>query len=589
MNAPTPDLPLALRATHLTTSASDPIRPSLKLTITHHYQVQSTIISSKTKAPRIDDTVDVVVPIGGKVEIGLHIDDQLLKEGGHENGQVKQRIRNRLAGMLRHNSAILALSSTRPVAQARTDPNVLILTPISSSPTLNPIPHQLVSSGHPYVYLKRLEVRVSWVKTRTGGKRKLERDDDVVDEEGDALLPLMDELDEEAPEGEMESLPLNADNHEEPSQSWLDQQIERALLKLLIGHLLKRYPLIFDGETYRIAPKTTPGPSLFSSLAHIQRLHVRHNITTGPSLSESMARLSLAQQDNLKARVGRVVALPAKKDRRIEAAHKRQKVARESAVDTARDEEEQVEVDLYKVDRDERQGAYLEEVEVSIDRSDKQGHRKAEAKLKRIVGDAVVFLGRKDLIERRKGRRKLGYGRVKLVFPSKDDLDVPIPISDYALSAISPPSETSLVACSPQVSFLEDVDQDPTACVPHVNQEPSYDQYHISSLDERLDFHVDALEDVVMINDDIPEGEETLTLVVDVDENDNDPESDISQLLPPSPSPHLHPVNDLPPPAPIHPPFRQPVIELMVERFDNPKVPEDFAVMGFELEETQVD
>ncbi|WVQ74903.1 hypothetical protein IAR50_004511 [Cryptococcus sp. DSM 104548] len=620
MNAPKPDLPLALRATTLITAACDPIRPSLKLNITHHYHVQSTLISSNTKALRLDDTLDAVVPIGGKVEIGLHIDDQLLMEGGRDGegeGDVVQRVRGKLAGMLqRQNSDILALLSTRPVAQSRTDPNTLILTPISSLPTLNPIRHQCIPSGHPYAYLKRLDVRFSWIKTRTRGKRKLELDEDMIDdvpEEGDGLgepdldelviddvsgeddgyLPPTSELGEDIQEGES---PVEDHSTERPTQSWLDQQLERALNKLLMGHFLRRYPLIFDGETYRIAAKTTPGPSLFSSLAHIQRLEVKHNLATGSSLLDSMARLALAQQNSLKARVHRAVSLPAKKDRKTEAAHKRQKVARER--ESAAGDGKDVAIDLYKVDRDERRGAYLEEVKASIDRSDKQGPRKAETKLKRIVGDAIVFLGRKDLEARRQGRRKLGYGRVKLVCPPDEDFD--FPFSDYVYTTETP-SQSSLPHSPQQVSFIED---DGARSIDlHMDLVP-YDRYPSPSpSDELLNLHADASQDGESDESDM-EGEEEESYLDDVPVDDarGDSEPDVPQLEPQtqlqpqlqlhpqSPLPRLYAVNDLhPPPPPVHPSFRRPIIELRVERFDKPpEVNENIGMVDYVLEETQV-
>nr|ODN89063.1 hypothetical protein L203_02474 [Cryptococcus depauperatus CBS 7841] len=90
MHSAIPNQHLALRPIYLTSTLSSIDSsvyisfPSFKLRIIPHFLVSSSLISPLALTYYIEDCVEVVVPVGGKVEISLSIDEKSLQECGVE-------------------------------------------------------------------------------------------------------------------------------------------------------------------------------------------------------------------------------------------------------------------------------------------------------------------------------------------------------------------------------------------------------------------------------------------------------------------------------------------------------------------------
>lgn len=84
MHSPLPNTPLTLRAILLTSSPpfSEPNLPSIRFRITPHFLVPDCIVSTLTDSYNIGHCVETVVPVGGKVEVGLTVDEESLTECG---------------------------------------------------------------------------------------------------------------------------------------------------------------------------------------------------------------------------------------------------------------------------------------------------------------------------------------------------------------------------------------------------------------------------------------------------------------------------------------------------------------------------
>nr|ODO02268.1 hypothetical protein L204_01000 [Cryptococcus depauperatus CBS 7855] len=106
MHSAIPNQHLALRPIYLTSTLSSIDSsvyisfPSFKLRIIPHFLVSSSLISPLALTYYIEDCVEVVVPVGGKVEISLSIDEKSLQECGVEEAGVSDKVWRKFASTL---------------------------------------------------------------------------------------------------------------------------------------------------------------------------------------------------------------------------------------------------------------------------------------------------------------------------------------------------------------------------------------------------------------------------------------------------------------------------------------------------------
>ncbi|WVO13455.1 hypothetical protein L204_101071 [Cryptococcus depauperatus] len=436
----------------------------------------------------IEDCVEVVVPVGGKVEISLSIDEKSLQECGVEEAGVSDKVWRKFASTLEANSEVLSLAPHMPVAKSRTDPTTLILTPSSSLPTANPCSSNIIPTGHPIAYLKKIDIHCYWSqpKIKTDGIETIDmnRPDQIkqntegqkIDEisfDDDILISLNHTSDDTVQEN---GVLLQTD--------WLNQQVNTVLNRLLVGHFIRRFPLIFDGQLAKVIPTFAIPQSLTNSLAHASHLAKTHGTPLNKRLQMVMSELATLQLDVLSSSVMQAENIPMKKDWKTESVRKRQKRAKQRNSNSELSNCDQVYVEQLPTDqvkesvKNQMQGkelddnptpratAYINQVETSVNSFESQYTSQQEAKkIQRIVGDALAHIGRSNFMAKRRYGGRLAYGVIKILHVDWNDaLNNKFPFSDAPLFFKSYPQPTltasQSTATTVSESFIDDTSQE---------------------------------------------------------------------------------------------------------------------------------
>lgn len=386
------------------------------------------IISTLTDSYNIGHCVETIVPVGGQVEVGLTVDEESLAECGILVEGPSSRVIRGVIESFRLNAQSLSLSTIAPIAQSRHDSSTFLLTPLSSTPSNNLLLTHMIPTGHPICYLKRFDVHCSWTMTRTGGALKRLPEDDE-NEDGQAQEDIIDDL--MIPNHYDFAVPHQMGSNEEDGgrvellledqhpRNWLDDQIRNACQKLLLKHFLRRFPLIFDGRFTETLPKYIVPSQLISSVSHFARLSIAYDTPLSQKFGEIMEKVTRQQQEFLSFKVDQTVNLPARKDRKLEAARKRQKRLKQvtqgkNQLDDTQQEKEQPDENDATVEINRRKQRYLEQVKASTDASDKYGMRCKERRISRIIGDAIGLICRSDFEMKRNRSGRLSAAGTKV-------------------------------------------------------------------------------------------------------------------------------------------------------------------------------
>ncbi|KAL0249850.1 hypothetical protein I308_103153 [Cryptococcus tetragattii IND107] len=471
MNSPTPNTPLTLRAILLTSSSlpPEPRLPSIRFRITPHFLVPDCIVSPLINSYNIGHCVETIVPMGGKVEVGLTVDEESLSDCGIECENPSSRVMRGVTESFRLNAQSLSLSTMAPIAQSRLDRSTFLLTPLASTPSNNLLLTHMIPTGHPICYLKRFDIHCSWTMTRTGGalKRPVE---DAEYEDGQAQEDIIDDLmilddhgsavpdqtgSNDEDDGQIKLLP-----EDRPVCNWLDHLIGNACQKLLLRHFLRRFPLIFDGRFTEALPKYILPSQLISSVSQFAWLSTAYDTPLHQKIGEIMKKVTWQQQEFLSLKLDQTVNLPARKDRKLEASQRRQKRLKQAKQD--RDQLDRIPKEKGSPeDEDEaiiginrRKERYMEQLKASMDASDNRGMRRDERKISRIIGDAIGLICRSDFEMRRNRGGRLSAAGTKFQYPT-DDAHQPLPISDAQLFLTSRANSNAASDTSRDESFIE--------------------------------------------------------------------------------------------------------------------------------------
>ncbi|OWZ43160.1 hypothetical protein C343_03755 [Cryptococcus neoformans C23] len=490
MHSPLPNTPLTLRAILLTSSPpfSEPNLPSIRFRITPHFLVPDCIVSTLTDSYNIGHCVETVVPVGGKVEVGLTVDEESLIECGVLGEGPSSRVTRGVTESFRLNAQLLSLSTVAPVAQSRHDSSTFSLTPLSSTPRNNLLLTHMIPTGHPICYLKRFDVHCSWTMARTGGALKRLPEDDE-HEDGQAQEDIIDDLmvsddhglaaaDQMGPNEEGNG-PVELLLEDQHPRNWLDDQIRNACQKLLLKHFLRyviltftiysgsrvyhyirRFPLIFDGRLAETLPKYTVPSQLISSVSHFALLSTAYDTPLSQKLGEIMEKITRQQQGFLSFKVDQTVNLPARKDRKLEAGRKRRKRLKQitqgiNQLDSTQQENEQPENEndaTIKINR--RKEWYLEQVKASTDTSESRGMGQEERRITRVIGDAIGLICHNDFKMKRNRGGRLSAAGTKFQYPT-DDTHPLLPTSDTQPFLISRTSSNAASDTSRDESSIE--------------------------------------------------------------------------------------------------------------------------------------
>lgn len=130
-----------------------------------------------------------------------------------------------------------------------------------------------------------------------------------------------------------------------------------------------------------------------------------------------MEKITRQQQGFLSFKVDQTVNLPARKDRKLEAARKRRKRLKQvtqgiNQLDSTQQENEQPENEndaTIKINR--RKEWYLEQVKASTDTSESRGMGQEERRITQVIGDAIGLICRNDFkMKRNRGGRLSAAG-----------------------------------------------------------------------------------------------------------------------------------------------------------------------------------
>ncbi|WVQ81882.1 hypothetical protein IAT38_004009 [Cryptococcus sp. DSM 104549] len=485
MHSPTPDLPVTLQASHLTIpppslariTPNAPSLPSLHLKIIPQLLVHGDLASPRIFGRGLESCVDVVIPVGGKVVLGVNVVSDYLRECGVDGvgedvEEVEETVRRVLSATIAKNYTLLSLSPSCPITRSPTDLSTFNIHPTSSDPNRNPSRNHIVSAGHPTAYLQRVDVVFSWVATRGAGEKNdsaehLEEEgggdhqsDVMMVEDGGEEAEEMMVLDEDEPasideeddirsvQGAFEAADITTEvdvpnRPQIPSTDWMDLQMRRAIERLLVRQFIQRFPLVFDGHLSDYATSLQIPQSFASSISSM--LRTAHGMPSASTLQASLTKLSLEQSKTFERRVHQAARLPARKETQSEIRKRRrlrieQQSQQEQTQNSSPGDDEDGELDE-EVEREQRAERYLAGVRQDIATTEADARRPQETMLHRVLSEAIAHIGRREMEEkRRKGRSNLAYCKVKLQHP--DDTDSPTPMSP--ISTISTPSPDAL-------------------------------------------------------------------------------------------------------------------------------------------------
>ncbi|WVQ99986.1 hypothetical protein IAU59_007129 [Kwoniella sp. CBS 9459] len=451
-----PTRSLTLPTSHFLTHSTTINTPSLKIQVRPHLLVQASLIPPLATGRKVEEFVEVIVPVGGKVEVQVKVNTEALEDLESEAFRgMEKRANDHLISVLRTSHKELGLRDLEPVTIPPSSSSTTVryfLNPITASPTHNVISRNLVPSGTPIAYLTHMQIDLSWVTPSSAdctykqrrNSNAVENEAETVDED-EEFIPLdepegdigsAEGIEESAQEDEeffilddsLEQVQSGRPSHGDTIESskMIDDQVRRAIDRLLRTHFIRRFPLIFDGGFNEYGSCLATPRSLFSSLTHFLHLANTHNPSFSDNANMVMDSIAKTQHKNLRKMVKQAADLPARKGKRKKSkadssqsqssgSSPSKKAKRHASQHPSSQPIEEVESDSEPLDGAKRRAnTYLREIEKAREAWEKKGARGAETRLHRIVGDAFGVIGRASFESRRKRGGGMSYNQIPL-------------------------------------------------------------------------------------------------------------------------------------------------------------------------------
>ena len=243
-------------------------RPSLNIKLTAHVLIPTPLILEGATGHGLENCLDLVVPIGGKVGIGLEVrtedlfgSDPSLSAKLDAEEEVRRKVKetfeivstaraisyrrsyyiqNKVPLGLRSTYAPFrgddpSTSSSSPDAYTR--PVLLLeLDPVAACPSHTPTAGHLIPSGHPTAYLTKVDIHIGWTpfcRPRSKIRKKLEAEENEINDADESQA--IETQEEEAVD---EKSPINNDQ-DGLLPSWALVQLKIGLAELVRKHFIR--------------------------------------------------------------------------------------------------------------------------------------------------------------------------------------------------------------------------------------------------------------------------------------------------------------------------------------------------------------
>ncbi|WVW85648.1 hypothetical protein I302_107686 [Kwoniella bestiolae CBS 10118] len=428
-----PTQPISLPYSHFLTTSKLPYTPTLRTRIKPKLLVQSPPFSPLVIGRKLESCTEVIIPVGGKVQIHIRVMKDLLEDIGVGEG-IEENIRERFINTFKKNYTALGLLPLEPIIRTSggTTDDTLLLNPLTACPTHNVLSKNLIPSGSPIAFLTGVNITYEWIPYRPGSPRKQVRQssqvgdgDEEVDNEDDDmfLINRLDGLEDEL------AFPQNADSEYKDghADSWLQKQLNASLDRLLREHFIRRFPLIFDGGLLEYWSTFQLPRSIANSLTQLLHLSNTYHTPLAGQMKALIKPISQHQEHALYSSVRDASELQSRKSKRRKSssqsqsqsqtqgqevssgsAKKNRKARPPDPLSTAQEVEFMEPID--------RCHANLQEVADKRKEWEEEGGNKTEKKLTRIIGDVIGQIGRGNFEERRRRPGRMSYKRIELVY-----------------------------------------------------------------------------------------------------------------------------------------------------------------------------
>ncbi|WWC90730.1 uncharacterized protein L201_005667 [Kwoniella dendrophila CBS 6074] len=475
----TPNQPISLPYSHFYTSSKLSYAPHLKIKIKPHLLIPTPPFSPKVRSRKIEDYMDVIVPVGGKIPFNVKIDKNGLEDIGL-GYKVEEQIIDLWIKALNNvqSSAMLGLLPLEPVIQPESSSTIL-LNPLTACPSHHVLSKNIVPSGSAIAYLTAIDISYEWVTYKPFGKntRKVsaydEEDEEGDDEQDDGDLLLIDEQEDIIEDHDSYTSAAVVDakqdvvDDDDIQDAWLTIQIQECHNRLIKDHLIRRFPLIFDGGLLQYSSICEIPRALTSSLAQLLHLSATYATPLAKELKTAVKSISLHQDHQLSSAIHVITNLPTRKQKLTRTSESQESGSSPSKRRKGDELSSTAESGL--MDGNSRAQAYITEVTKKRKQWEDEAGMKTEKKLKRIIGDVLGQIGRSTFEERRRRAGRLSYSRLNLSYIDQQELS--------GTPRLTPQSPTNANDDTAQVPQAQISQADDTEDELLIHEEDDYELY----------------------------------------------------------------------------------------------------------------
>ncbi|WVR07613.1 hypothetical protein IAU60_004655 [Kwoniella sp. DSM 27419] len=471
-----PTRPLTLPTSRFLTHSREAGEPTLVIKTTPTLVVQHNLIPVRATGSNMEKCVLVIVPVGAMIEVTAEVDPAGL--AGASADEARTWAQSGLKEVIRTSATVLGLNAVRTLTPARTDIGTertrLSLDPLISSPAYSGTLQSVVPYGAPIAYLTSLRIELSWVEPpmsssqkSTEGRSQLEEEAEE-DEDEMILMEVLeqDEGEEERTEGDTSEACFSdaSSSRQQPLTStnrsgWLQDQLRAGLTRLLQTYLIRRFPLIFDGQLIQHLKASMVPRSLTSALVRFLHVAQDHESPSSDRMNGLIRALHTKHGAALDRRISTVSNMPTRKAKRkcagfdthqpMPSKHRKSRKSSEDAPGGSQ-------VDTVPLEADIRARAYIRELN---ERDCVQGVGEESGlvhKLGRVVENTIGQMAKHSFLARRIASGKMGYGRIS--FPQPDLLAAGSPRQGLTLTPSDPDSSNEMSAFDENES-IQDTDE----------------------------------------------------------------------------------------------------------------------------------
>ncbi|WWC63273.1 uncharacterized protein I303_105873 [Kwoniella dejecticola CBS 10117] len=433
-----PTQPITLPYSHFYTTSEIPYAPALRIKVRPHLLVPTRLISPLATGRRIEECVETIVPVGGKIQVNLKIKSDNLDIGlgcGIENV-----IKDKLHSLFSLNSKTLGLQPLEPLTDisSRSDPPSssamsFCLNPITSSPIHNVLSTHLIPSGHSIAFLTTIDISFEWVFKDLVRRIPVQEEAHKTENEDDVLLMELEDcgqVDEVDPEDENQ---LSASQHVSDKRgSWISGQIRQGLDRLIRVHFIRRFPLIFDGGLLQYSTSCGLPGKISKSLAKMFNLSNDFGTPLAVQMKECITSMTCIQESELHRIAETAVNLPTRKRKRYSSQNQNQNPNQDQHITTGgcspkkhrigRNVNASHDGEVIEPSDSDRMQLYIRQVKDRRKEWENEGNCKVEKRLCRVISDVTGQMGRSKFIRRRVRAGRMSYNRIEILH---DGLDRP--------------------------------------------------------------------------------------------------------------------------------------------------------------------